>query len=251
MKDLKTLKEEVFEYVRYRLGEGMVDVELDPKHYEIAYQRAIGTYRQKAMNSTEESYAWLELQEDVNQYTLPDEVTEVRQIFRRTMSTATGPHSTSFDPFSAATLNVYLLNFNYAGGLATYELYSEYRELASRMFGGYMNFTFNPNTKLLTLIRDPKGSGEVILLWTYNLKPEVQLLSELQISQWIKDFTYSAAKQMLGEARSKFGNLAGPQGGVSLNGDAIKSEAKEEIEKLLEDLKKYMDGSDPLTFIIG
>lgn len=248
---LKSLKEDVFEYVRLMLGEGMIDVELDPEHYERAYEKAIGIYRQRAQNSTEESYSWVELQEDQNQYTLPQEVTEVRQVFRRTMTTANGPHSTAFDPFSSATLNVYLLNFNYSGGLATYELYSQYQELAARMFGGFMNFAFNPSTKLLTLVRDPKGSGEVILLWTYNLKPEVQLLTELQTKQWIKDYTLATAKIMLGEAREKFQSIAGPQGGTSLNGAQMKAEGKADQDQLIEDLKNYVDGSDPLSFVIG
>jgi hypothetical protein len=248
---LKSLKEEVFDYVRTMLGDGMIDIELDPKHLEIAYSKAIGTYRQRAMNSTEESYVWLELQDDQNEYILPREVTEVRQVFRRTMMSASGPSSTSFDPFSSATLNVYLLNFNYSGGLATYELYSQYVELAARMFGGYMNFTFNPSTKKLTLVRNPKGSGEVVLLWTYNLKPEVQLLTELQVSQWIKDYTLAASKMMIGEAREKFATIAGPGGGTTLNGAAMKAEAKESMDSLIEDLKNYIDGSDPLTWVIG
>lgn len=248
---LKSLKEEVFDYVKTMLGDGMIDIELDPKHLEIAYSKAINTYRQRAMNSTEESYTWLELQDDQNEYILPREVTEVRQVFRRTMMSASGPSSTSFDPFSSATLNVYLLNFNYSGGLATYELYSQYVELAARMFGGYMNFTFNPSSKKLTLVRNPKGTGEVVLLWTYNLKPEVQLLTEYQTAQWLKDYTLAASKMMIGEAREKFATIAGPGGGTTLNGAAMKAEAKELMDSLLEDLKNYVDGSDPLTWIMG
>jgi hypothetical protein len=33
------------------------------------------------------------------------------------------------------------MNFNVAGGLATYDFYSQYIELAGRMFGAYMNYT--------------------------------------------------------------------------------------------------------------
>ena len=58
-------------------------------------------------------------------------------------------------------------------------------------------------------------------------------------------------KYTLGEARSKFGTIAGPQGGTTLNGEALKSEAKEELDKHIEDLKNYVDGSEPLSFIIG
>ena len=113
MATLTELKADVFDYVAKRLGDGIIDIELDPEHYEVAYDRALGTYRQRAQNAFEESYAMLELQENQNTYTLPSEVNTVRQVFRRTMGDATGPFSSSFDAFSSATLNVYLLNYSH------------------------------------------------------------------------------------------------------------------------------------------
>ena len=142
---------------------------------------------------------------DVNIYTLPQEVITVRQLFRRTFGDSTGPFASNFDPFSQASLNVYLMNFNVAGGLATYDFYTQYVEQAARMFGGYVNYTWNPVTKKLQLIRDPKASGETVLLWTYNLKPEVNLLSDFQIRQWIRTFMYANCKMIIGEAREKIG----------------------------------------------
>lgn len=248
---LDPLKQSLIDYVRLELADGIIDIELDPAHLEAAYQRTIGTYRQRAQNAYEESYSFLQLQNDVNVYTLPQEVTTVRQIFRRTIG-ITGVGGYSFDPFGAATLNVYLLNFNQAsGGMATYDFYQQYVELAARMFGGYINYTFNPVTKKLQLIRDPRGNDEVVLLWTYNLKPEITLLSDYQIVQWIRDYMTGAAKYIIGEAREKFASIAGPQGGTALNGAAMKSEGQAIMDKCIEDLKLYVDGSQPLSFVIG
>jgi hypothetical protein len=249
---LDPLKKQLIDYVQLQLGSQIVDVELDPAHYEAAYQRTIGTYRQRSQNAYEESYSFMQLLDNVNEYTLPQEVTQVRQIFRRTIGLSTGGSASSFDPFGAATLNVYLLNFNQSGGsLATYDFYQQYVELAARMFGGYINYTFNPVTKKLQLIRDPKGTGEVVLLWTYNLRPEIVLLSDFQISQWIRDYMVGACKYIIGEAREKFGTIAGPQGGGTLNGAAMKSEGQSMMDKCIEDLKLYVDGSQPLTLVIG
>jgi hypothetical protein len=119
------------------------------------------------------------------------------------------------------------------------------------MFGGYMNYTWNPVTKKLQLVRDPKNTGEAVLLWTFNLKPEISLLSDMQISQWIKDYMVANCKMIIGEAREKFGTIAGPQGGGTLNGAAMKSEAKEAMADLIEQLKNYVDASQPLTWVIG
>ena len=248
---LETLKQNLIEYVRLQLGDQIVDIELDPAHFEAAYLNALGTYRQRAENAYEESYTFMELVSNVNIYDLPQEIISVRQIYRRTFGDSTGPYASNFDPFSQATLNVYLMNFNVAGGLATYDFYSQYVELAGRMFGAYMNYTFNPVTKKLQLIRDPKGTGEAVLLWTYNLKPEVNLLQDFQIKQWIRNFMYGNCKLIIGEAREKFGSINGPQGPTTLNGTAMKAEGMAIMEKCLEDLKNYVDASQPLTWVIG
>jgi hypothetical protein len=248
---LTELKQNLIEYVKLQIGDQIVDLELDPAHYEAAYQKTIGTYRQRAANAYEEAYIFMELIKDENIYTLPQEVVSVRQIFRRTFGDSTGPFASNFDPFAQASINVYLMNFNVAGGLATYDFYSQYVELAGRMFGAYMNYTWNPVTKKLQLVRDPKGTGEAVLLWTYQLKPDIQLLSDFQISQWIRDYMVANCKMIIGEAREKFASIAGPQGGTTLNGAQMKSEAKIEMDALLLQLVNYVDGSQPLTWVIG
>ena len=248
---LETSKQNLIEYVQLQLGDQIIDLELDPAHYEAAYQRTIGTYRQRAENAYEECYIFLPLIENVNIYTLPQEVQVVRQVFRRTIGNIQGPYSSSFDPFSSATLNTYLLNYSSAGGLATYDFYTQYVELAARMFGGFMNYTYNPVTKQIQFMRDPKGEGEVLLLWVYQLKPEIALLANIQIQQWIRDYMVAACKMIIGEAREKFAQIAGPQGGTSLNGAAMKTEAKEAMDMLIDELKRYVDASQPLTFVIG
>jgi hypothetical protein len=249
--DLTELKSALFRNVQLRLGAGIIDLELDPEHLEAAYRYAIATYRQRAQNAYEESYSLLTIEKDRNSYILPQEITTVRQVFRRTVGLETGPSATSFDPFSSAILNTYLLNYNYAGGLATYDFYAGYIELAARMFGGYVIFTFNPVTKEIKFVRDFKGSGEQVLLWTDNLKPEITLLQDPSIGNWITSWTLCQCKMIIGEAREKFQSIAGPGGGSSLNGQAMKGEAKEGFIELLDELKRYVDWSQPMSFVIG
>lgn len=248
---LNQLKEELFKNLRLRLGEGIVDVELDPAHYETAYKYAIQVYRQRAQNATTESYTLMTIEAHQDTYTLPKEFINVRQVFRRTIGLETGPSSSSFDPFSSAILNTYLLNYNYSGGLATYDLYAGYIELAARMFGGYVIYTFNPVTKQIRLVRDTKASGEKILIWADIQRPESELLQDPGAGVWIGDWTLSVLKATLGEAREKFASIAGPNGGTTLNGASLKNESKEMQVTLLEDLKRYVDYSQPLTWVIG
>jgi hypothetical protein len=251
MASLDELKQKLFKSTELKLGGGMIDIELDPEHYESAYQYAIATYRQRSSNAYEESYSLLTVQKDQNSYILPQEVITVKQAFRRTIGMETGPGSTAFDPFSSAILNTYLLNYNHAGGMATYDLYAGYMEMAARMFGGYVIYTFSPVTKEIKFVRNFKGSGEQILLWTDNLKPEIILLQDIFISNWIGSWTLAQCKVMVGEAREKFGTIAGPGGGTTLNGTAMKAEGNKMFEDLLLELKNYTTGGQPLSFVIG
>jgi len=249
--NLLELKQALFDNVRLRLGGDIIDLELDPQHYEAAYDYAIKTYRQRAQNATQESYTLMTIIKNVDTYTLPSEFINVRSIFRRTVGLETGPSSTSFDPFSSAILNTYLLNYNYTGGMATYDFYAGYVELAARMFGGYVTYTFNPVTKVLRVVRDFKGTGERVLIWADIVRPETEILQDPGAGVWILDFVLAVLKGIIGEAREKFGSIAGPGGGTSLNGTAMKAESKADIERLLEDLKRYQDYSQPLTWIQG
>jgi hypothetical protein len=257
----------------------------------------------------------------------------------------TGTTASQFEPFASGYLNTYMLVAGRVGGLVNYELFTQYQELAMKMFGGHMDFTWNTATHKLTLIRkipdtnttylrlnsltasgltagstitmitatatpvtvgssviinecpvvgyngnylvvaaDPSVPSitvtatrnlgalqvttydlsktrvsspvtnipaETILLRTYNYKPDVMLFNDHMIFPWLQDYAYSFAKRIVGEARSKFNTIPGPQGGTSLNGEALKTEAQAEMDKLEEEIKTYIDGSAPLTWVVG
>ena len=335
----------IVDYIRLRLGDGLVDVELDKEHYDLAIRSALNKYRQRANNSVEESYCFLELLPETQEYILPREIMQVRQVFRRGIGSVTGTTASQFEPFASGYLNTYMLVAGRVGGLANYEMFVHYQEQAMKMFGGHINFTWNPATRKLTLVRKIPETGkrfirlsslsssgtavgstitlvthddwavsvgdsvtirncsvvgynglytiatanratntftivagqtlaatsvtlfdlsrtqvfspitddpaEIVLLHTYNHKPNSMLLNDHMISPWIQEYAYAFAKGILGEARSKFAQLAGPQGGTQLNGTALISESREEMQKLEEDLKTYVDGSMPLTWVIG
>ena len=347
---LNQLRNDMVDYIRLRLGDQIVDVELDKEHYDLAIKQALTKYRQKAQNAVEESYAFLDLLPNVQEYILPNYIMEVRQIFRRGIGSVTGTTASQFEPFASGYLNTYMLVAGRVGGLTNYELFTQYQELAMTMFGGYMNYTWNRVTKKLTLVRkipydnwqdiqlnaltssgtaagstititltkapqqtmnagdsiyltntgvlgydseyrvvtvdgtqtiytvtanQTLGSASVtgtnlqkalfrvpdynpetnnmesVLLWIYNYKPDSMLLSDPQVYPWLQEYALAFAKSILGQARGKFATLNGPQGGTQLNGAALLQEAQAEMEKLEEDLKNYVDGSQPLTWVIG
>lgn len=342
---LQEKRNEIIDYIRLRLGDGIVDVELDQAHYDLSIKQALIKYRQKSSNSVEESYAFLDLKPEVQEYILPKEIVTVRQVFRRGIGSLTGTSASQFEPFASGYLNTYILVAGRVGGLTNYELFTDYQKLAMKMFGGYMNFLWNPVSKKITLIRKIPNSGhnyvrlsgltatgqtigsaitiqtqdawsvnpgdsiyitnckivgyngsyqvqsvdglqttivvlahsqlqatevvtqdlrstqvwsalsdvpaETVLLQIYNYKPDSMLLNDHMVYPWLQDYAYSFAKRIVGEGRSKFASMPGPGGGTTLNGDALKQEAVAEMEQLENDLKNYVDGGMPLSWITG
>lgn len=245
-------RQKVYDYVRLMLGDGMIDVELDAAHYEIALRKSFTKFRQRSSNAVEESYMFLELKKDQNDYKLPDEVIEVQSVFRRTLGSRTGGGTgTNFEPFNLAYTNTYLLNSTMLGGLATYELFAGYQEMVGKMFGSYIEFQWIQHSHILRILQRPFAEGETLMLRTHNYKPDYVLLNDIYAQQWIYDYTLANCKLILAQAREKFASIAGPQGGTSLNGAALKAEGAAEVEKLEKEIETLVPGGKGYTFIIG
>jgi len=252
MPDITTKRQEVYDYVYAMLGGDMIEVELDPKHYETALDRALAKYRQRGDNSVEESYVFLPTEVDQNEYILPNEVVQVYKIFRRSIGSRTGggDGGTLFEPFNLAYTNTYLLSSSNMGGLATYNFFSQFQELVGRMFGSFIEFKWDASTKKLTVLQRMR-TKETLLLQVYNHRPDLILLDDYLAKQWIRDYTLATSKLMLGEARSKYATISGPGGGTSMNGETLKNEAQTEIEKLEDELAKSVPGGQGYGFLIG
>ena len=231
-----------------RLGRNVVNVELDPEDLDDCIRTTIDMYRNRSSNSVEEGYAFLEMQENQSEYILPNEIVEVREIFRRGLGRTQG--GVTFDPFNAAFTNFYLLEAGRQGGLSTFSLFSEYQELVGTLFGEHIMFTWEPSTKKLQVVRHVRGA-ETVLLWVYFERTDDDIIVDIYARNWVVDYATAQAKVILGEGRGKFAQIFGPQGGTTLNGDQLKGEGMQDKERLERELMEYGAGSDPLGFLIG
>lgn len=72
---------------------------------------------------------------------------------------------------------------------------------------------------------------------------------DVRRDEWIKEWALTEAKLALGAARAKYSGLPGPQGGdITLDGERLITEAREDQERLLERLNEYME---PIQFFTG
>ena len=61
-------REDLVRELQVRLADGIVDVELDRDHYDIAIDQAINKYRQLSSGSVEESVIFIQTQESITWY---------------------------------------------------------------------------------------------------------------------------------------------------------------------------------------
>ena len=59
--------------------------------------------------------------------------------------------------------------------------------------------------------------------------------------QWIRKYTLALSKELLGIIRSKYASMPLPNGEVTMDGEALKAEGREEKSLLLEELKEFLE----------
>ena len=236
--------------IRLLLGDQMIEVELDLQHINLAITVGIEKLRQQSDGANLEKDIFLHLTRDVTEYTLPEEVQDVRRLYRAGIGGFTNG-GVNFDPVDAAFYNIYLLQPNRSGGLATWDMYNEFLKTAETLFASQINFTWDVNNHKLTIIRRPTADEEVSVR-VYVKKSEDDIITDPYIRPWLRAYATAYSKYMLGEARDKFpGGFPGPNGSITMNGATLKSEAQVEMNKLEDQLHNLFTSADGYGFVIG
>ena len=241
---------ELIQQIRLALGDEMIDIELEINHYNLAITLALQKLRQQSDGAMVEKDIFLHIEKDVTEYTLPEEVQEIRRLYRRGVGAYTNG-GINFDPVDAAFYNIYLLQPNRSGGLSTWDFYNEFLKTTERVFASQYNFTWDPVEHKLTIIRRPTADESVVVR-VWSRRSDDDLLADPYTHPWIRDYSIAKAKYFLGEAREKFpGGLPGPNGNVTLNGATLKQEAQTQLDKLEKELLNLVTSGDGYGFLIG
>jgi len=151
--ELKRARQKIIDEARLRLGDQIVDLELDPEHFDHALDASIERFKQRSSNATEEAFSFLELQPEQTTYRLPDEIQEVRKIYRRGVGGQATGGGTHLAPFALAYTNLYLMQAGRQGGLATFDFFHQHQHTVGRMFGEWILFTWHERSKTLEIHR--------------------------------------------------------------------------------------------------
>jgi len=92
--------------------------------------------------------------------------------------------------------------------------------------------TANSETHTINKVSDPS-----------NVPYKFITYSEINAAgrQWIRKMTLALSKELLGIIRSKYASMPLPNGEVTLDGEGLKAEGREEKTTLVEELKEFLD----------
>lgn len=229
------------------LGGNLVDVELEEKDFRYAFRRAIATFVQKGNNSYRKAFLPINVDKNTVVYQLPqadEQNGAVDTIVKIVKASASWNID---DPFSIVAYNDMFngVGTGMAGGrghsanFLQYELTMQQIENAKRYMVYDTQFIHDKFKNTITLLKKPERSTIWLLECYLNLTE-----NEYMNVPWIFQWTLAELKHTLGMAYRKFQSLPSPSGETSLSGSEYIQEAKEEKDKLLEDILNGVDGND-------
>lgn len=187
-----------------------------------------------------EKYAFFMTQPLQSEYPIPEDAYWIRSV--------------SWDPSTTQLTDIFgaesfLFNIGNITGiqqlLTDYFLLQSYRKFSQRILGtegtwefktgrGDANSNFGIGTNYggtIKLFPVPKASFPVIVQYI----PSIDTFRSPGAQESVMRASVAIAKQIVGAARRKLGNIPGPDGGaINLDGESLVTEGREEYEKVLE-----------------
>ncbi len=234
-----------------QMGWPAVCVELEEEQFNIAIDNALDEFRRRADNAYVHRHILFTLKRGQQLYylndprTKTDKIVNVIKIHRINLLGITTLSSEN---------NIYAQTFFnqfYQGNmvdLTGIHLSYQMSEMFEKIFAGNLMFTWDEASRQLMIHRRMTLDEERVVLEVVVERTEQELLLDRWAKQWLQGWAHAELKEILGMIRSKYSSVAGPNGGLTLNGDLLISEARADFEELLRQITDYEAGNGGVNF---
>ena len=242
----------LIDYCRRRLGEPVIEVNVDEDQLEDRVDESLQYYREFHSDATVRTYLkHLVTADDVtNQYIpLANNIIFVSKMFPVAGGIAGG--SGMFDiKYQLMFNNIHDL-MNFAGDLAYYEQMQQYLSTLDMKLNGTPQVQFSRRQNRLYVFGDFADGdikvGDYIVAEVYTEVSDVDHTSIFN-DMFVKEYTTALIKQQWGQNLIKFEGMQLP-GGVILNGRQLYDDATAEIATLRENIR--LEHEFPPDFMVG
>jgi len=242
-----------------QMGWPQLCVELQEEQFNIAIDNAIQNYRQLSSGAYKRGFILFRLIAGQQKYYLnsavdkTDHIVDIHKIYRVSPYGfgGAGPN----DVWAQAFAQQYYEFAAGQGDILTTHLLSSYGEEISRVFAGELMFQWDEPSHELLILRGVHAS-EIVVIEAMLERSEQELLTDRWCQQYIQGWAMAELKMTLGLIRSKFASgTPGPGGSITLNGELLIAEARQDMTELKEELLNYEYGGPVgmgnCSFLIG
>ena len=229
-------------YVKVQLGHPLINVEVTDEIIEQHIDYTIQKFTEFAYDGMSKVSFGFDTVQGVYDYILPENIRDVFVVKGMTylgVSTITLPSN-----------EIVVYNNAYSvqtspdtTGVASFTLNLANQSLVETLFDKDVNFSFNPNSKLLRFHETPQSRYVIYAQEEYIPQDTDRIYNQ----EWIKKMVTSKTKFSWGTVTGKFDQTL--VSGARINYDAFKQEATEEILKLDEELRDHYQ--EPAPILVG
>ena len=245
-------REELIEYCKRRLGDPVLEINVDDDQVEDRVDEALQYYQEFHSDATFRTYLKHQItQTDIDNEYIPisSDVIFVSRLFP--LASSFSYSHNFFDIKYQMMLNDIADMQNFAGDLAYYEQLQQYLSVLDMTLNGTPQVTFQRHANRLHIHGDFQDKD--IKLNDYVVAEVYQIVdpgshTSVFNDMWLKEYTTSLIKEQWGQNLIKFEGMQLP-GGVTINGRQLYDDAKGEIEALREKIR--LEQELPADFFVG
>lgn len=246
-----TSRATLIEYCLRRLGDPVIEINVDPDQLEDRVDEALQYYQEFHSDATLRTYLkHLVTADDVTNEYIP--LSTDIQFLSKMFKVHGGQMSRNFfDVKYQLHLNDIANMHTYIGDLAYYEQMQQYLSLLDMRLNGHPQVQFSRKQNRLYIfgefVDQDLQAGDYVVAEVYKIIDPTTHTSVFN-DMWLKEYTTALIKQQWGANLIKFEGMQLP-GGVMLNGRQLYDDATSDIDRLRESIR--LEHEMPADFFIG
>jgi len=228
--------EDVRDYVKMRLGAGVIRVELKDNHIDAAGQEALRVYsRYRPLRR----FIQLQLIENIHEYPIDKDVIGVYKMdwVHRQVSLAAVEdifHRRYYEPIH---------------DMDKYVNYLQYIDTLKRVLSIEPEWHFaralKDGANPILHVHAPSQANTILAMIVAVVKRPLHQIPYTH-EDWIQRYALAFCKEILGRVRGKWQNLPSPGGGQGLDSQALLSEAQQEFQTLDQEIRGWQTDQPPI-----
>jgi len=251
---------EFINYCLRKLGSPVININVSAEQVDDRVDEALSYFYEMNYQGSEEVFILYDIKDDdkaLGYIQLPNDMLGVTDVFKPSL--VTGINATEFQFYMQEIYNAINPNNMLGGGLSYFYMHASHLKLLQRFFNPDRQYDYNPITNKLIIAGglkslDTAWGGVIIRGWRKlhgevdDQNPTNTVIHNIWKNRWLQNYTTALIKEQWGNNLGKYQQVQ-LLGGVMMNGEQIKIDAKQEIAELREELE--LTYQLPPTFVVG